>query len=397
MHPPPPLIPNHPPTNTNTQTHPPPTVPLLFLPIKTHTGPPPQPMTPHFPPSNTHTYLPSRAPLCPPINNHICPPSTTTSYPPPPDNYSYTNKPPINNHIRPSLTTPRYPQNNHSSTYVKPTAIQEHLSTRTAPLYPYPSPVVPQFTPTNPNTHQQPKGPQKQTELITQEFHNHKTNDAATLLPIMPPTIIPRPLEQPNNSDKIMNQIGNNIEDVLQNLKLKMLNTPSDGHCLLHAVSLSYSSQLETTLTTDDVHFQTRQKATTQTPEYSKYFGKTVSFSDVMTRYFNHKEYNNIFGDVVPYIICDALQINLVIIDSTNSEHIKTVPIAPTDQNTHTLGTIHIHYKNEHYSGLQRTTSTPRTNTIIPGDISNAKPTKITLTAKLKHTEPTLHTSKPYT
>jgi hypothetical protein len=395
-HPPPPLLPSHPPTNTNTHTRPPPTGPLLFSLINTHTGPPPQPTTPHYPPSNTHTYPPPTAPLCPPINNHICPPSPTTSYPP--DNYTYTSKPPINNHIRPPLTTPRYSPNNHSCTYVKPTAIQEHLSTRTAPLCPYPPPVVPQFTLTNLNTHhQQPKRPQKQLELITQEFPNHKTNDA-TLLPIIPTTITPRPLEQLNNKDKIMNRIGNNIDDVLQNLKLKMLNTPSDGHCLLHAVSLSYSSQLETTLTKDDVHLRTRLKATIKAAKYALHFELTESYSDGMFRYFNDKEYNNDFGDVVPYIICDALQINIVIIDSTNKEHIKTVSIAPTEQNTcTTLETIHIHYKNEHYSGLLRTTSTPRTNKIIPGDISNVKPTKTTLTAKLRQTKPTPHTSKPHT
>jgi hypothetical protein len=225
---------------------------------------------------------------------------------------------------------------------------------------------------------------------------NHNTKDVTP--PTTSATIIPRSLEQPNNSVKITNYLGNNIWNVLENLKLTTIDTPRDGHCLLHAVSLSYPTQLEETLTKELILNFIQVKAFKDQDKYSSFVVIAEPYTDAAYKYFGKKEYNNGFTDIIPQIICDALNITLIIINSNKRENIESTIITPNNEPTrNTLRTIHIHLENEHYSGLERTTSTPKTNTIIPSGISNVKSTMTIPTAMSKHIKPTAQTSTPYT
>jgi hypothetical protein len=378
IHPLPPPLTRYPPTNTHRQ--PPQKSPLLDLPINTHNGTPPLPTTSRYSPHKTHTHHPTKGALHPPINNHTHPPSKTLRYSP--TNYSYT--------------------------HTTPAAIQHKQTTRTTPPYPYPPPAATQFISKARDTHQQQsREPQRRPEPITQEFHNPKT-DGVTL-PTSSTIKTPQHIGQLNNRAKITNRLGNNIENVLKHLKLKRLNTPRDGHCLLHAVSLSYPSQLGIMKTIESILFNTRLRAMRDKEQYFPFFSRPndvdnnnnveKAFTDTAFKYFIKKDYNNYFADLVPLIICDALQIRLVIIDSTHRKNIISTTVIPNEPNTGTkLSTLHIHRENEHYSGLQLTSSPPRTNTIIPSGICNVKSTTKTIpTAMFEHTQPETHTSKTYT
>ena len=78
---------------------------------------------------------------------------------------------------------------------------------------------------------------------------------------------------------------------------------PPDGHCLLHAVSISMVSQLEVSDTSVDMLLKLLEEETINNIEHYKAFVvndyKDKVLQDMFS-YINHRVYNTYFGDLVP-------------------------------------------------------------------------------------------------
>ena len=94
---------------------------------------------------------------------------------------------------------------------------------------------------------------------------------------------------------------------------------PSDGHCLLHAIVSSANSQLS-----DCVYYDigylidvVRRETHTNINEYVQFYEENphAALLRDMDRYLNYKIYNTRYGDIVPMILANALQLNLVLIN----------------------------------------------------------------------------------
>ena len=98
---------------------------------------------------------------------------------------------------------------------------------------------------------------------------------------------------------------------------------PPDGHCLLHAVSISMVSQLEVSDTSVDILLKLLEEETINNIEHYKAFVvndyKDKVLQDMFS-YINHRVYNTYFGDLVPLILCNALKVNLLKITKNNDK-----------------------------------------------------------------------------
>ena len=90
---------------------------------------------------------------------------------------------------------------------------------------------------------------------------------------------------------------------------------PPDGHCLLHAVSLSMVSQLEVSDTSVDMLLKLLEEEIITNIEHYNAFVVNEYKDKIlqgMFSYINHRVYNTYFGDLVPLILCNALMVNLL-------------------------------------------------------------------------------------
>jgi hypothetical protein len=141
------------------------------------------------------------------------------------------------------------------------------------------------------------------------------------------------------------------LEKVLQIENI--ISTKADGHCLLYAISSSYPSQLKDRITPAQLISKIVNGIQIHPERYKTQ--ETGIFNNLMTEYLEHKRYDNDFVDIVPNIICDALNIQLDIFDSTDEANTVIKRITPyaasSLANNNKARTLTVHFANNHYQG----------------------------------------------
>jgi hypothetical protein len=158
------------------------------------------------------------------------------------------------------------------------------------------------------------------------------------------------------------NTIPEDTTSVLEKLNLRKKDTPTNGHCLLHAVALSWNEQIGPK-TYEEVWHAVNEEAYNNINTYTAYTTRETSepdeFLEDLNNYMENGIYNSEVGDVVPAIISNALNSTLHIIKEHPTGKCNIISIQPSTGRYHTTENkpIHIHLKLEHYKGLVPTTN----------------------------------------
>ena len=131
------------------------------------------------------------------------------------------------------------------------------------------------------------------------------------------------------------------------------LTTPTDGHCLFHAIILSAEHQTRVPPSYLDLISKTRKAYGTHKEDFASSFYEHENPSYLMKRYINDRQYNNSFGDIAVNLISIALEATIIIYDEKDSLIRKQV-IHPSLESISYASkfTLRIHRRNSHFSGI---------------------------------------------
>ena len=138
-----------------------------------------------------------------------------------------------------------------------------------------------------------------------------------------------------------------------------LLQTPSDGHCLLHAILGSWAHQVfnHHPPSLHDIKCSIFTETTTHMEKYLAFIphiSKRV-LTKQLNDYIIHRKYNSAFGDLVPYIIANALSISINIHNHQDDGSYSKVSVIP-DSSISKLQ-LSIHRMSDHFSILKRLTN----------------------------------------
>ncbi|KAK4318933.1 hypothetical protein Pmani_010027 [Petrolisthes manimaculis] len=149
-----------------------------------------------------------------------------------------------------------------------------------------------------------------------------------------------------------------------------VLPTAADGHCLLYSVVSGWNNQQMSrqaseycTSLGNSIHVLTydllwdivRQETRENSSSYKPFF--TESYSRQVHKYLIEKNYRNEFGDLVPSVICNALNIKLLILKKDSTRYsFSYVVVAPFEARPQDdLPTLVLLKSGEHYNGVSFT------------------------------------------
>lgn len=135
-----------------------------------------------------------------------------------------------------------------------------------------------------------------------------------------------------------------------------ILPTPSDGHCFLHAVIGSWQQQFPNipSPTLESIKCDIFSESMTKRDNYLAFITdySNLGFVKLVKNYILHKKYNNVYGDIVPTITANALEIAIEICDIQPNGSVQYVLIHPESASRGM--TVSIHRKNDHFSALKQ-------------------------------------------
>ena len=129
----------------------------------------------------------------------------------------------------------------------------------------------------------------------------------------------------------------------------QVYNSPADGHCLLHSVVSSLKHQLVPNVDIDTNYVISYEIS--QHPE--RYLGfiknndRSVLF-DGFRLYAKHKQYDTVFGDHIPLILANVLNISLIIINESSDGLFKV----ETVQTNNECIRLFLHKRADHYNAI---------------------------------------------
>ena len=123
-----------------------------------------------------------------------------------------------------------------------------------------------------------------------------------------------------------------------------------DGHCLLHSIISSVKAQLneEQGIRIDHLLQLIISNVFANYKRYSLNFDdndESLLFEG-LHQYVYNKHYDSDFGDLVPIIICEELDIDLIIIEDSNVTHVKP------DEHRPDNAPVILHKIRKHYNGI---------------------------------------------
>ena len=126
--------------------------------------------------------------------------------------------------------------------------------------------------------------------------------------------------------------------------------SPIYGHCFLHSIISSVKAQLneEQDIRIDHLLQLIISKVFANCKRYSLTFDNNDEslLFEGLHQYVYNKHYDPDFGDLVPIIICEELDIDLIVIEDSNVTHVK--PGEPRPENTPVI----LHKIRKHYNGI---------------------------------------------
>ena len=169
---------------------------------------------------------------------------------------------------------------------------------------------------------------------------------------------------KPNIIDNTQPYIGlssQTVESVSASRQIqdwRIVPTAGDGHCLIHSVRGSWGTQVpnKPPLTNNTICSCIFTESVTNVDLYIPYFegGRIPTFLHGLSTYLLQKQYNQTFGDVVPSIIANALNIHLQIINQNNDGSVQNIDIIPDPRHgSSPPDHVTIHRKSDHYSAVE--------------------------------------------
>ena len=129
----------------------------------------------------------------------------------------------------------------------------------------------------------------------------------------------------------------------------QFLPTYFDGHCQLHAVSISIRNYLDVHISSEDIALYTRAELANHYNLYVPFVNVShLQFSELLNRYFVYKTWNNSLCDILLLAIANTFSTYIVIVTPNNSDYSHF--LATPSQRATPLPYICIHLFNSHYS-----------------------------------------------
>ena len=162
------------------------------------------------------------------------------------------------------------------------------------------------------------------------------------------------------------------------NNQFSLIQTPGDGHCLIHAIISSWKFQIDD-ISPPTIHSILCSIFVEAITNYSKYscflpYLNKSQYINLLRRYILQKHYNSCLGDIIPSIISNSLGINIHILQA---EQPTTTILS---QLTTPLGFISIQKHLDHYSAVKftpvNTSSSSTTDINTPSLTSTPIPTQ---------------------
>ena len=172
-----------------------------------------------------------------------------------------------------------------------------------------------------------------------------------------------------------------------------VLRTPGDGHCLLHSITGSWLHQIvhAPPPSMDSIKCHLFIEAINNSSKYMSFLPNIskASYIRQLRAYVIRKSYDNVFGDLVPTIVANALAISIRIFDIEANGSPTTLVINPDP--TPAKFQISIHRSNDHYSILSHTSghrNHPATHRLQSWPMGSSSPDTQCTTSHRQHTWP---------
>ena len=134
------------------------------------------------------------------------------------------------------------------------------------------------------------------------------------------------------------------------------MDSPGDGHCLLHSVVNSHNSQHPAApKLTKEASITSLQGEVSS--NVIKYVGFRIDNSSLnlfseMKSYVKRKVYDTLFGDAVPLILANVLQMNIIIIKAENTKFECHIVEYESNIAAHIENSIFVYKVGEHYNAI---------------------------------------------
>ena len=163
-------------------------------------------------------------------------------------------------------------------------------------------------------------------------------------------------LTNSHNSDKFLKEYVNYDFEIKDKFwtSFRRVPVPGDGHCLLHAITKSMSSQFKNYEVNKSKLIQLLEDETMKNIDNYKYFSPDMCKESIMEGlylYAKHRVYKTDFGDMVPRILRNALNVDLLIITKCDNK-IKATVADGDNINEDIGGVLCIYKEGEHYDAL---------------------------------------------
>ena len=169
---------------------------------------------------------------------------------------------------------------------------------------------------------------------------------------------------QTSNFIPVTNRRSKTTHRVLHDSGFKLIPTPGDGHCFIHAFLLSWAVQiiLKKCPSFEDVRSSIFLECVSNRNLYTPFTcGDISTFTKATKRYLLQGIFDSDFCDIVPLICANVFGVNIVILNE-NAWHVNDIEICPMSGRS--CNTIYVHKYKDHYSGLNLTGITKQTNTM---------------------------------
>ncbi len=135
----------------------------------------------------------------------------------------------------------------------------------------------------------------------------------------------------------------------------RVLRSHGDGHCLIYSVCSSWTGQLYPTPAIDPEHVQSHIfiETVNNVDQYVPFIqpANRLSLITRLKGYLINKHYNQSFGDILPAIISNALQVSLNIFHENSGHDYERITVDPW-VNRDNQGHVDIHRSRDHYNSI---------------------------------------------
>ena len=181
---------------------------------------------------------------------------------------------------------------------------------------------------------------------------------------------------------------------LLKQVGLAVVPTPADGHCLLHVVKRSWTTQVKGTAPTMEMLLSAvHQEALVNNGRYKDFFcGPFTQYKKQMYSYLSDKIFNRTFVDLVPLMLCNRLNIGICIFNEDSCGKFTFFDVVPS-HGKQPMHVIYVHRKLNHYSALELNNF--RDSVAVPSKASDTEWKAVPCSRQAVHTQVTMPATVP--